>query len=477
MRIAGRVVVRVSLGQHVRLGLSVVALFLLVSSAAQARAGRCPRGFDPAEYRVKKGDTLSRIASRHGAKVAQLAEANPGVNRDALREGQKLKICLRNPDAPKRRRAGCGSGREVHDHEVKRGETLKKIAQRYAVAATAIVARNEALGGDADRLRAGQRLKVCAQPSRARGAKACKYRTPLHKHEVVPGEWLAEIASRYGVRQRELARLNKRVRNNPDFLRPGDLIRVCPEIAPRRRSRIQHTVQPGQTFASIAKRYHLNPRQLRSFQRGRIDDPNELRPGQKLVVWKDGGIVSEFTTGKAGKGALPNGIQLPPGKHYSIKNKRLAWATPRTVRLLQKGIAKYRARQRRAPNVRVGDLSRKGGGRFPPHKSHRTGQDVDVAYVIKGKAAGEKRFPRATEKNIDLKRTWALIQAFLDTDAVRYMFIDYRIQGWLYDYAKKRGVRRAVLDELFQYPRGKQRAYGIIRDDPGHDDHLHVRFW
>jgi len=471
MRIAGRVTPRLSLF------LSAVVLLLLASGTAHARAGRCPRGFDPADYRVKKGDTLSRIASRHGAKVAQLAEANPGLDPDALREGQKLKICLPSANVKARRLRGCGDGRKVYDHEVKQGETLKKIAGRYAITDKAILARNGALGGDPDRLRAGQRLKICAQPGRARGAKACGYRTPLHKHEVVPGEWLAEIASRYGVRQRELARLNKRVRNNPDYLRLGDVIRVCPEIAPRRRSRIQHTVQPGQTFASIAKRYHLNPRQLKSFQRGKLGNPDDLRPGQKLVVWKDGSIVSAFRTDKAAGGSLPSGIQLPPGRHYSIKSARLAWATPRTVRVLQKGIAKYRARQPRAPKIHIGDLSKKGGGRFPPHKSHRTGQDVDLAYVLKGAHAGEGRFRRVTRKNIDLKRTWALIRAFLSTDAVRYMFVDYRIQGWLYDYAKKRGVRRSELDELFQYPRGKARAYGIIRDDPGHDDHLHIRFW
>jgi len=147
------------------------------------------------------------------------------------------------------------------------------------------------------------------------------------------------------------------------------------------------------------------------------------------------------------------------------------------VHFFNKTFRKYRKRKPRAPKVHVGDLSRKAGGPFPPHKSHRTGLDVDVGYVLKGKLRDEPGFRRATMRNIDLARTWALIQGFMRTDQVRYMFVDYRIQGWLHDYAKKKGVRRSVLEELFQYPRGKGRAYGIIRDDPGHDDHLHIRFW
>jgi len=50
------------------------------------------------------------------------------------------------------------------------------------------------------------------------------------------------------------------------------------------------------------------------------------------------------------------------------------------------------------------------------------------------------------------------------------------LQALLHDYAKAHGTPEAELDELFQYPRGRRRAYGIIRDDKGHDDHFHVRF-
>jgi hypothetical protein len=73
-------------------------------------------------------------------------------------------------------------------------------------------------------------------------------------------------------------------------------------------------------------------------------------------------------------------------------------------------------------------------------------------------------------------RTWALIKAFVDSPDVRAVFLDYRLQKLLYEHARKQKVSEAKLDELFQYPRGKGRAFGIIRHWKGHKDHFHVRF-
>jgi hypothetical protein len=56
-----------------------------------------------------------------------------------------------------------------------------------------------------------------------------------------------------------------------------------------------------------------------------------------------------------------------------------------------------------------------------------------------------------------------------------YDFMDYYIQRMLYERAKAGGMRGDELEELFQYPRGKGRARGIIRASKGHDDHFHVR--
>lgn len=460
-------------GGVVRYGtvVSFVVIELWLAGAGQtARAERCPRGTKSIVHKVRLGECLSDVAADYGVTVPKILQANPGLKPDRVREGQKITICELEPEKLK----PCGRGRRWFSHKVRRGETLIEIANRYGVAVQSIVRSNPSLSSRADPLRAGQSLQLCAAPGRALASKVCGFLTRLHSHEVVPGEYLTAIASRYGVRRKELLRLNPQLRSHPDRLRPGQRIRVCPDIAPRERRRIAYTVRSGDSLAAIARRYGLTVREVIGFQRGRLKNPKALSPGQRLVVWIDGEVLPGYQIDSDG-GALARGVQLPPSRHYTIKNQTLSWGAPRTVQLVQSAIGRYRNRFRGGPLVHVGDLSKHDGGPLPPHVSHQTGQDVDIAYVLLGEAGRNKKFQRATKSNLDARRSWALIKAFLDTDHVQYIFVDYYIQRMLYERAKAAGVRDDELEELFQYPRGTARARGIIRHSKGHDDHFHVR--
>jgi murein endopeptidase len=129
-----------------------------------------------------------------------------------------------------------------------------------------------------------------------------------------------------------------------------------------------------------------------------------------------------------------------------------------------------------APPVYVGDLSKKDGGPFPPHVSHQSGRDVDIGFVHLGRHEGARRFVRATATNLDLQRTWDLLEALVATGQVAYVFLDYGVQGLLVQWATERGINPAVIEERFQYPRGRSAAHGLVRHWRGHADHLHVRF-
>jgi LysM repeat protein len=294
---------------------------------------------------------------------------------------------------------------------------------------------------------------------------------------VVPGENLGSVAGRYGVRREDLQRWNSRVRKNPNLLSVGQTIRVCPEIAPRERSEITYTVQAGDSFGEIAQRYHLTRRELERFQRGKLENTSSLRVGQKLRVWVDGGTVAGFGGIDDDKGVLKAGVLLPPGKHYHIKWEAGAWGTSKTIRALQTAIAAYKTRMPGGPKVNIGDISKRGGGKFKPHRSHQHGRDVDIGYVLEGDDSKQTRFRAAHDKNLDVARTWRLIMSLIDTDEVVYVFVDYKIQELLYEYARdKRGASEEFLDEIFQYPRGRGRSHGIIRHWKGHTNHFHVRF-
>ncbi len=453
--------------------LLVFALLALLGGARPAVAG------DDCTYTVRKGDTLGRIAARAGVRVGDLTASDPALRAhpDRLRVGQTIDLCKARKKARAAGRASrkrCGRRRTAVVHEVRAGETLSKIAGRYGVSVRTILDQNPSLRGDPKRLRAGATLSFCAGRARAKNAKMCGYRTPVYHHEVIPGEHLGLVAGRYGVRRKDLLRWNPSLRKNPDALRVGQTIRVCPEIAPRTRQKIEHTVQPGETFGAIARRYDTTRRQLLAWQRGRLSDPSRLRAGQKLSVWVEGAVVPGFADVFDDAGVLQHGIQLPPGRGYTVKWPAGAWGTAETIRSIQRAVAAYQRKMPGGPKIHIGDISKKGGGPFPPHVSHQYGRDVDVGYVLRGKFAHDKRFHNANAKNLDVARTWALVDAFLATGRVKYIFMDYKIQKLLYEHARKKGVSERRLDEIFQYPR--RRRHGIIQHWRGHVHHFHVRF-
>jgi murein endopeptidase len=174
---------------------------------------------------------------------------------------------------------------------------------------------------------------------------------------------------------------------------------------------------------------------------------------------------------------MGDGVPMPAGLEYEIKTPAHAWGTPHTVAKLREGIITYARGTTDEPPVHVGDLSRKGGGVFPPHLSHREGRDVDIGYVLRGAVAHEIRFVNATAGNLDRARSWELLSALLDTGAVAYVFMDYDVQRMLYEHARAAGVSDEDLAATFQYPRGRRASRGVVRHWKGHKNHFHVRFF
>lgn len=123
------------------------------------------------EYTVRRGDTLSRVASTMGTTVAQLKSAN-GLRGDLINVGQKLVIpgsVGENSVAGARVIAASASNdvtpaasREPQEitHQVRRGETLWRIASRYRTSVDAIRMQNNLAG---DVLSVGQVLRVAME--------------------------------------------------------------------------------------------------------------------------------------------------------------------------------------------------------------------------------------------------------------------------------------------------------------------------
>jgi LysM repeat protein len=473
------------------LGAALVVAATVFPAVAHAAGKECI-------HTVTAGQTLGHIANKHGVSQRELIETNPALkkNPDLLRVGQELDVCAakalaaakgdataskvvekgseKDSVAPKKPKS-CGSGGQLVEHEVTSGETLEEIAEHYAVTKKEIFRRNPKVAEAPHMLRVGQTIKICADQQRATNSKLCEFQSPTYLHEVVPGENLGMIAGRYGVRRADLQRWNSKLRKDPDLLSVGQKVQVCPEIAPRERKQIAYEVRPGDTLGEIAERYDLTRRELVRFQRGKLDDPSSLRPGQELAVWVDGGVVPGFGTDDRDRGTLVAGVLLSSSKHIQVKWEAGAWGTDETIRSIQSAVAAYKQKLPGGPKVFVGDISKKGGGPFKPHSSHQHGRDVDVGYVLEGQGSDGK-FRTATADNLDVARTWRLVKSFIDTEQVVYVFMDYKLQKLLYEYAQEQGASEEFLDEIFQYPRGRRRMHGLVRHWPGHTNHFHVRF-
>ncbi|WAS90388.1 penicillin-insensitive murein endopeptidase [Nannocystis punicea] len=334
--------------------------------------------------------------------------------------------------------------------------------------------------------KSGKKPTKSSSAKKPKGDPRCGGKTPIWEHKVKSGDNLGRIAGQYGVRMGDITRLNPKLKKNPDKLSIGQIVLVCPdpEVPPHLEEEGSYTVKKGDSLSEIAEKYHMKVSELLALQKGslrkRLDaNKSDLRPGDELTILVDRGIIAAFAPSKdEDRGVLRIGIPLDPGKYYYIKRPNLAFGTGATIKAIKFAISKYAQLKgiKGGPQVHVGDISARGGGPLKGHKSHQKGVDVDVGLVLKGADAGEVRFLSGNADNLDVARTWALIKSFVDTKEVRAIFLDYGLQKVLYEHAKKKGVPESKLDELFQYPRGKGRGYGIIRHWKGHRDHFHVRF-
>jgi len=134
-------------------------------------------------YKVRRGDTLGRIAKQHGVTLAAVRGANGLKKTSKLRLGQVLKIPPHTERRPGPVTVALGESHPVQTleqkraeraaspakrakasyvvHKVRRGQTLSAIARRYRVSVAALQEANNL--GDSSRLSIGMKLKVPGQ--------------------------------------------------------------------------------------------------------------------------------------------------------------------------------------------------------------------------------------------------------------------------------------------------------------------------
>jgi membrane-bound lytic murein transglycosylase D len=160
-----------------------------------------------AQYRVRRGDTLSRIAARYGVRTKDLMAANGLRSAHHLRVGQVLEIpgsgrvvasVAAPAPAPRAASAAVSAGGSVH--HVRRGETLGRIARRYGVSERELATHNGIR--NASLVKVGQKLTIPGSGAASASGDGGNVYT------VRRGDTLDSIAKRHGTTAKSIAALN-----------------------------------------------------------------------------------------------------------------------------------------------------------------------------------------------------------------------------------------------------------------------------
>ena len=185
-------------------------------------------------YVVKRGDTLSVIASRYSISVTELMSLNGLTNPNRIYVGQRLVVRAGETAAPTPTPTPAPAPEPEPEPEtapepvvyvVQSGDTLLAIARKFGVTTTQIIEANSI--SNPNRISVGQRLVI---PT---GEVAEAVTAPEPEPEPEPvvvtytvrsGDSLWGIARKFGVSSSALAELNGI--NNANFIRVGQVLKI-----------------------------------------------------------------------------------------------------------------------------------------------------------------------------------------------------------------------------------------------------------
>ncbi|MFP5320288.1 MAG: LysM peptidoglycan-binding domain-containing protein, partial [Acidimicrobiia bacterium] len=151
---------------------------------------------------VRSGESLHTIARKHGTTVQALVEANGISNPNLILAGQQLKL-------PGGATGGPSSG---GTYTVRSGDTLASIAARHGTTVSALAKANGI--SDPNLIVIGRSLHLAgpgsggATPTVPSASPGSGPQLEGQRHTVQPGETIAGIARRYGLRTEDLVTWN-----------------------------------------------------------------------------------------------------------------------------------------------------------------------------------------------------------------------------------------------------------------------------
>jgi penicillin-insensitive murein endopeptidase len=209
--------------------------------------------------------------------------------------------------------------------------------------------------------------------------------------------------------------------------------------------------------------------------RSNADLPQEYRRSPYTLMSLSVGSPIDGWQVRAKRLRSSSNLLIKPG------SARRSYGHPSLVLMLQRS-ARQLAQQVPGTRLLVGDLSNKYGGPLSGHRSHQSGRDADIGFLVLNSAG----------KPVNADRMVAFDADGRARDGGRYVFDDYRnwllVQLWLNDH-------RANIQHVFVASHLRRRLLAFARARPAlrkyvesaaallheprnaadHDDHFHVR--
>lgn len=308
-------------------------------------------------------------------------------------------------------------------------------------------------------------------------------------HRLTPFETLEQVAYRHDVLPETVRTWNGLSSNAK--LGAGSRVKIEARRVPPPRTRVEYTVQSGDTWWSIAAAHAIDSKELRAANR---TAPRRLTVGETLVLWidpavyhwvqsdrpslDDEDVLTNIRRGAVGvgppwDGRLINGVRIPAGSGWRRKMLPSSYGTTHAVVNLVAALQAFHATSGYDRDLLLGSMSWRHGGLLDGHLSHQTGRDLDVRLPLS--VEHPPWFPIKPWR-VDYEALWKILAALADTGEIEIVFLDYELQKTLYKAATTLGVDEDTRRRMIQWPRGRAAQSGLVRHASGHRTHIHVRF-
>ncbi|MEZ4426827.1 MAG: penicillin-insensitive murein endopeptidase [Nannocystaceae bacterium] len=326
---------------------------------------------------------------------------------------------------------------------------------------------------------------------------------PRSLHEIIPGDTFDSIAARYGVSVKTLKRWNKReLANRKGMLVVGRSLRIYVHDPPPPRVELEYEIQRGDSWSKIASDHGVDRKLLERWNRGKSKKLPKLRAGQKVRIWVEQTSAATGETkasarvkaeadelaralakikvrgngvsvGFPNRGYLQNGVAVPKRADlFTCRKPEYCYGSTHAIRQLLTAATVFKHRTKYEKPLVIGAISKRKGGRFRPHRSHQSGRDIDIRLPVRSSVKGTEA---KSLSDIDWDAAWKLVDAFIETGQIQYIFLTWSQQRRLYKAARTAGASKEQLERWIQWPRKPNTNNGIVRHSEGHDRHIHVR--